>query len=101
MIDPITNTLLSSAANVSSGLPAQKTAAPAGPSFADALKNAAGASMDAVKQSEATAMSAVRGEASMQDVVQATIAAELAVESAVSVRNKMIESYQEIMRMPI
>ena len=46
-------------------------------------------------------MNAVRGDASMQDVVQATIAAELAVESAVSVRNKIIESYQEIMRMPI
>ena len=101
MIDPITNTLLSSAANVSTGFNTQKTAAPAGPSFADTLKNAAGASMDAVKKSEATAMNAVRGDASMQDVVQATIAAELAVESAVSVRNKIIESYQEIMRMPI
>ena len=105
MIDPVTNSLLASAASSASGgapaFNANKTAAPAATSFADALKNAAATSVSAVKQSEATAMNAMHGGASMQEVVQATVAAELAVESAVAVRNKMIESYQEIMRMPI
>lgn len=101
MIDPISNALLSSAANVSSNAAPSKTAAPAGANFAETLKAAAGASVNAIRESEATSMQAMQGGANMQEVVRATIAAELAIESAVAVRNKMIESYQEIMRMPI
>ena len=101
MIDPISNTLLSSAPGVSQGFAANRTAAPAATSFGDALKTAAANSVTSIKQSEATAMNAMHGAASMQEVVQATVTAELAVESAVAVRNKLIESYQEIMRMPI
>ena len=79
-----------------------KTVASAGaPSFAETLKATAASTVDSLKTSEATAMSAMKGEAGIQDVVGATVRAELAVETAVSVRNKLIESYQEIMRMPI
>ena len=79
-----------------------KTSSPASSvSFADTLKAAAASTVSSVKSSEATAMSAMQGGAGLQDVVQATVRAELAVETAVSIRNKLIESYQEIMRMPI
>lgn len=101
MIDPVSSTLLSSAPGVSQSFSATKTAAPAAMSFGEALKSAAATSVSSIKQSEATAMSAMHGGVSMQEVVQATINAELAVESAVAVRNKLVESYQEIMRMPI
>lgn len=101
MIDPISNSLISSAANVASNAASARTGAPAGASFAETLKAAAGTTVSAIRESEATAMQAMQGGANMQEVVQATVTAELAIESAVAVRNKMIESYQEIMRMPI
>jgi flagellar hook-basal body complex protein FliE len=44
---------------------------------------------------------AMHGKVSLQEVVGATMKAEMAVETAISVRNKMIEAYQEIMRMPV
>lgn len=70
-------------------------------SFVDALKSTAMDQVQTVQQSEALSMAAMHGRASLQEVVQATVKAELAVETALAIRNKMIESYQEIMRMPI
>ena len=50
---------------------------------------------------EATAMAAMTGEADAQSLVQALAQTELAVETAVTVRNKVVEAYQEILRMPV
>jgi flagellar hook-basal body complex protein FliE len=72
-----------------------------GVSFAEAMKNLAADNVQSVQHSEKMSMNAMHGNASLQEVVQATMKAELAVETAIGVRNKMIESYQEIMRMPI
>lgn len=70
-------------------------------SFTDALKSTAMQQVQAVQTSEATSIAAMNGTASLQEVVQATVKAEMAVETSLAIRNKMIESYQEIMRMPI
>lgn len=72
-----------------------------GPSFADTLRTAASNTVTAVASSEKLAALAVQGQANLQDVVQATISAELAVETAITIRNKAIESTQEILRMPV
>ena len=80
---------------------ARKMAVPTQASFADALQAAASRSVDAVRQSEAASLAAAGGDASLQDVVHSVMSAEMAVESVVAVRNRMIEAYQEIMRMPI
>ncbi|GGY50849.1 flagellar hook-basal body complex protein FliE [Parvularcula lutaonensis] len=70
-------------------------------SFTEALKSTAMQQVQTVQQSEQASMAAMHGQASLQEVVQATVKAELAVETALAIRNKMIESYQEIMRMPV
>jgi flagellar hook-basal body complex protein FliE len=70
-------------------------------SFTQAMKSAAMEQVQTVQNSEAMTMGAMHGKASLQDVVGATVKAELAVETAMAVRNKMIEAYQEIMRMPV
>ena len=70
-------------------------------SFGDALKATAMQQIETVQASEQMTMAAMHGQASLQEVVEATVKAELAVETALAVRNKMIEAYQEIMRMPI
>lgn len=51
--------------------------------------------------SEDTAKQAMIGDADPHALVQALAQTELAVEAAVSVRNKVVEAYQEILRMPV
>lgn len=50
---------------------------------------------------EQTAMAAMNGGADPHALVQALTQTELAVETAVTVRNKVVEAYQEILRMPV
>ena len=52
-------------------------------------------------QSEATAKAAMIGDPDPHALVTALAQTELVVETAVSVRNKVVEAYQEILRMPV
>ncbi|GHF01958.1 flagellar hook-basal body protein FliE [Aliiroseovarius zhejiangensis] len=56
---------------------------------------------DTVQQGEKTAMAALSGNADPHALVQALAQTELAVETAVTVRDKVVEAYQEILRMPV
>ena len=52
-------------------------------------------------QGEHVAQQAMVGDADPHALVQALAQTELAVETAVTVRNKVVEAYQEILRMPV
>ena len=54
-----------------------------------------------VQQGEQTALAAMTGDADPHALVQALAQTELAVETAVTVRDKVVEAYQEILRMPV
>lgn len=54
-----------------------------------------------LRQSEQLAVQATQGKADPHALVQALAQTELAVETAVTVRNKVVEAYQEILRMPV
>ncbi len=54
-----------------------------------------------LEQGERTALAAMSGGADPHALVQALAQTELAVETAVTVRNKVVEAYQEILRMPV
>jgi flagellar hook-basal body complex protein FliE len=54
-----------------------------------------------LQQAEATAQAAMTGGADPHALVQALAQTELAVEAAVTVRDKVVEAYQEILRMPV
>lgn len=57
--------------------------------------------VETLKESERVSMSAVAGKASAQEVVRSVLAAEMTVQSVVAIRDKMVQAYQEIMRMPV
>ncbi len=70
-------------------------------SFGAALENAVG---DAVAQGHAAdqqATAAINGTGNITDVVTALARAELALQSATAIRDRVVSAYQEIMRMPI
>lgn len=50
---------------------------------------------------EAAAAGAMAGETDPYTLVQALSATELAVETAVTLRDRVVEAYQEILRMPV
>ncbi len=53
------------------------------------------------KKSDGLAQGMAAGKANIVDVVTAVTETEVAVEAMVSVRDKVIHAYEEIMRMPI
>lgn len=56
---------------------------------------------ETLKQGEAVSMQSMTGDADPHALVQALAQTELAVETAVTVRDKVVEAYQEILRMPV
>ncbi len=66
-----------------------------------ALRGAVADFATTLKQGDAAATAAMTGDADPHALVQALVQTELAVEAAVTVRNKVVEAYQEILRMPV
>lgn len=66
-----------------------------------ALRAAAADFAATLQNSEDLAQAAMTGDADPHALVQALAQTELAVETAVAVRNKVVEAYQEILRMPV
>ncbi|MEM9043677.1 MAG: flagellar hook-basal body complex protein FliE [Pseudomonadota bacterium] len=57
--------------------------------------------VDTLRTGEKTAMAGMVGRADPHSVVAALASAEMAVQTAVTVRDKVVEAYQEILRMPV
>ena len=71
------------------------------PDFAQMLRNTASEAVSTVREGDATAAAGLTGEAGLQQVVEATMAMESTVKMSVAVRDKLVEAYQEVMRMQI
>ena len=80
---------------------AGKGAEVGGPSFGAVLKEAIGNVVDAGKKSDAQSIAMASGKANVMDVVTAVAETDVAVSTLVSVRDRVIQSYEDIMRMPI
>ncbi len=68
-----------------------------GPSFAQI----AGDLISTLQAGEKTAEAGLSGNADAHSVVTALAQTEMAIETAVTVRDKVVEAYQEILRMPV
>ena len=82
------------------GLEARSTPA-AKSSFVDLVKEVGEKSVEAGKAAELATASAVAGEADLTDVVTAVSNAEMTLQTVVTVRDRVVAAYQEILRMPI
>lgn len=72
-----------------------------GPDFAAMLKEAVDGVNAAGRRSDAQVQAVASGKANIVDVVTAVAEAETAVDALVAVRDSIIQSYQEVMRMTI
>lgn len=71
-------------------------------SFSDVLKGVVNQTVDAQKTAEQMTLAAAQGQpVALQDVVQAVSQAELTLQTLVTVRDKAVEAYQQIIQMPV
>lgn len=70
-------------------------------SFGALLKDAIGSVSEIGKKSDTQMQAVAAGKANVVDVVAAVAETEVAVDALVAVRDKVIQAYEEIMRMPI
>lgn len=98
-------------ANVTNAINAYKAASqasghgldprPAGKSFADMLGEAAAAAKDEGLKAEKLGAAALLGKADYTQVITAVANADVALQTVVTVRDKIIGAYQDILKMPI
>jgi flagellar hook-basal body complex protein FliE len=87
--------------------PAQAAALPmpgaekADTDFTSVLKQAIGSVEDIGKKSDTQTRAMVNGKSNMVDVVTAVSETEVAIDAVVAVRDKIIQAYEDIMKMPI
>ena len=72
-----------------------------GQSFASLLKDAVGGVMESGRKSDAQTVAMAAGKANVMDVVTAVADTDVAVSTLVSVRDRVIAAYEDIMKMPI
>jgi flagellar hook-basal body complex protein FliE len=73
----------------------------AGPSFSQLVKDAIGSVQQSARASDSQSQALAAGKANLVDVVTAVSETEVAIDTLVSVRDKVISAYEEIMKMPI
>ena len=76
-------------------------AAPAGGSFGALLQQVAQGALEAGHAADTTSAAALTGQGGVTEVVMAVSKAELALQTAVAVRDRVVAAYQDVMRMPI
>ena len=89
---------------LSNSLPVSRGPGPepmAGPSFTELLERTATQTVETIREGDRAAVAGLRGEMSTQAVVEATMMMETALKTTVAVRDKLVEAYQEVLRMAV
>lgn len=103
MVTDVNNALSAYQAAVSRAVEPSKqeeNIAPSG-TFAHLVRTAVDQAVQDNKHAEMMSMQAIKGTADIQDVVMAVSNAEMALQTVVAVRDKVVTAYQEILQMPI
>jgi flagellar hook-basal body complex protein FliE len=72
-----------------------------GGDFGGIIERALKGAVRSGEQAEALAANAVAGEGNLTEVVQAVSRAELTLQTATAIRDRVVQAYQDIMRMPM
>ena len=92
---------LSAYQSMDAAKPAAASSALGGSDFASLLTHSLGTAIDTGKQAETQAVTAINGGGDLTSVVTAVSRAELALQTTVAVRDRVLQAYQDIIKMPI
>ncbi|HXF88530.1 MAG TPA: flagellar hook-basal body complex protein FliE [Xanthobacteraceae bacterium] len=79
----------------------QRSEVASGENFGNLLKGALAAVNEAGQNADRQAQALAAGKANIVDVVTAVAESEVAIDAVVAVRDKVIQAYEDIMKMPI
>ena len=74
---------------------------PGGADFSALVQNATSGALNTLRVGETVTQSAVMGKAGTQEMVEAVMSMETSLRTTLAIRDKCVEAYQEIMRMPV
>lgn len=74
---------------------------PNSPSFGEVLRAESKDAIHTLEKGEKMSLAAAAGEANINDVVMAMSKAEMTLQTVTSIRDKAVEAYKQVMRMPI
>ncbi|SDR86566.1 flagellar hook-basal body complex protein FliE [Bradyrhizobium canariense] len=83
------------------GVAAKSSGDAGGPSFGDLLKETMGSVIDGGRQADQQTTAMATGKANVMDVVTAVAETDVKISTLVSVRDKVISAYEDIMKMAI
>ncbi len=72
-----------------------------GSTFAELLRETAASAIETGLQADKISAAAIEGKAGVAEVVTAVANAELTLQTVVALRDRVVQAYQEILRMPI
>ena len=98
MAMPIITVTPSTAANAYKSV---DTGTTSGADFGGVLQRAIEGTIDTNKEAETLSTQAIAGGGNLTDVVAAVAKAELALQTATTIRDRVVQAYQDIMKMPI
>lgn len=88
-------------AKLAKGMGGLEQAGGKGDAFSEVLTNFLGDTVESVKKSEQMAGQAALGKADLQEVILAVSNAEVMMQTVTSIRDKVINAYQEVIRTAI
>lgn len=74
---------------------------PQGPDFGSMVRDAAEDAIQQLRESEGQTLQAAAGGADINQVVMAVAKADMTLQTVVAVRDRVIQAYQDVLRMPI
>jgi flagellar hook-basal body complex protein FliE len=81
--------------------PRASAAAAPGEDFATVLAGLGKQAASTVRAGEETAIKGIQGQASVQEVVQSVMRAQVALQTTLALRDKAVSAYQDVIRMTI
>lgn len=88
-------------AKTAAGMEPRVGATDPGGDFASLVRNAAETAKEITREGEIMSMKAIAGNADLTDVVIAVTNAEITLQTVTVIRDKVIQAYQDIIRMPL
>lgn len=105
MVEPISSLAsLSFTRGVGTDLPTPnpaETKHTGGATFGDVLKDAAMNTVSDIQNAEQMSFKGIAGKVSTREVVDAVMAADRSLQTAIALRDKVVSAYMEITKMPI
>ncbi|HEX5077955.1 MAG TPA: flagellar hook-basal body complex protein FliE [Geminicoccaceae bacterium] len=103
-MDPLVSRAIAGYAQASAPAPGRKaptTETPQAQDFASFFRSLAEQSVGTMQTAEQASIQGLQGGLDAQSVVEAVAAAELTLQTVTAVRDRVVEAYQELIRMPI